>query len=98
PSTATLFPYTTLLRSEPGRTGDADLRNHDAAAPQPDVVPDLHQIINHAAGSDHGIGRASTIYGRISADLAIVADQHPPELRNLQDRKSTRLNSSHVKI
>src|SRR5690625_6303682 len=71
PPTPTLFPYTTLFRSDDGTGGR-----------RPGLLP---------AG-------AFLVRG-LRAGLAI--DQHPARTRDLhvhQDRKSTRLNSSHVAI
>src|SRR2546422_6345424 len=66
PPRSTLFPYTTLFRSEVLlRGGDGDLRGLDALVGLDDVVDRL---------------------------LDLAGDV---ELGGLQDRKSTRLNSSH---
>ena len=48
--------------------------------PQFHVVPDLHQIINPASGTDHGIAHGASVNGRIGADIAIIADQDTPYL------------------
>src|SRR5690349_23614043 len=78
PSRSTLFPYTTLFRSDEGvreqQIGDADMRLRVV-----DLAP-RHEP--HA------------IVGRLNVDLRPRIVAH--DLR--QDRKSTRLNSSHVEI
>src|SRR5207302_10339526 len=94
---ATLFPYTTLFRSEALSDEEMvnQLRTHlfDANAPNPSVETLLHAFLPHAF-IDH-----------THAD-AILALTNQPDARTLirealgdrVDRKSTRLNSSHVKI
>src|SRR3712207_8234644 len=76
PPRSTLFPYTTLFRSDdgPGRS-----RVHMAA---------------------DGLDWPAFAIGTLGADVTVVS---PPELLYLlhewgQDRKSTRLNSSHANI
>src|SRR5215472_6942417 len=66
---------------EPRAPRDADLPRQDAASAEHHVVPDLHQIINHRAGADHGVVSRSPVYRGIGADVDIVADHHAPELR-----------------
>src|SRR2546426_7825623 len=88
PPRSTLFPYTTLFRSRVARVK----RGHDVT---------LEQRVQGV-----GLGR---IPGGIVAVLLAVAERPadrrlvglgPPavELRQIQDRKSTRLNSSHLVI
>src|SRR5436305_8657891 len=71
PSTSTLFPYTTLFRSQ------------DQVDPMP--TPDQFARL----GEDDPLGAASAKIGKKQSD---------PLLRRAGDRKSTRLNSSHVRI
>src|SRR5207302_6275741 len=76
PPTSTLFPYTTLFRSN-RRAGDRRGRHHDQH--------DLPELCEDAA--------------RRPADRRSGAHPGHPRVRgDLRDRKSTRLNSSHVKI
>src|SRR5699024_11980056 len=85
--TAKLFPYTTLFRSD-GFGREAEVLGQDAAdkAGHPVVVG--------------GGGRAVQADGHVGALFQLLAAQ--PELAVVldrdQDRKSTRLNSSHVSI
>ena len=69
--------------AEPGAARDADLTGQNAAATENDIVPDLHQIINHRARADHGIVSGAAVDRRVGADIDIVADDDPPELRDL---------------
>ena len=68
---------------EPRAPGDADLTGKDATPTENHVVPDLHQIINHRAWADHSIVPGSAIYSGVRADVDIVADHDPAELRDL---------------
>src|SRR5690606_40198193 len=88
PPCAPLFPYTTLFRS----LVDADLRN-------PSVAKTL--------GLEGSVGLTTVLLGRASLNDMMVrwgqsemyvlpAGEIPPNPS--EDRKSTRLNSSHVKI
>src|SRR5690606_41644384 len=89
PPRSTLFPYTTLFRS----------RQRGFAV--------LHQLYRRAleSGQDQGLGQAPVAvlvaqYGGAVGDgaqLFLVRDARIPR-RQRGDRKSTRLNSSHVKI
>src|SRR5262245_65134191 len=79
PPTSTLFPYTTLFRSEP---------EDDAADGY------LEQAEQHsgadAGGEEREIGRRNVALDE--------ADELPRPLDVVGDRKSTRLNSSHLGI
>src|SRR5690606_42108078 len=82
----TLFPYTTLFRSGRVRAGH-----------KPPALPDLHPgrgELHHppagraaTAAAPYDVSRATPL----AAHASRPATPHP-------DRKSTRLNSSHVKI
>src|SRR5690606_39733036 len=81
---STLFPYTTLFRSQ-------------AALPRGDAQGDAGQrqgVLRHrVVGAEGGAG-GRQVPGRLGEVPAVqgeVGEAH-------QDRKSTRLNSSHVKI
>src|SRR3712207_8595323 len=83
PPRSTLFPYTTLFRSEPPPTAVKSLQAH---------VSRLRRALN---GS--GEGRVET---RGRGYLLEVRDGEldADRFRDLLDRKSTRLNSSHANI
>src|SRR5690606_39853895 len=82
PAGSTLFPYTTLFRSLAERRAVLDHRQRDHA---PGVV-ELHR---------HHLSYPDTV----EIDIAAVAQARRRPLEDHpQDRKSTRLNSSHVKI
>src|SRR2546426_2863133 len=72
PPRSTLFPYTTLFRSQhgPGPGGAVSAQERD-----------LH-VLRHGQG------------GIDARDLKLAGDSEPTD----QDRKSTRLNSSHLVI
>src|SRR3712207_9223220 len=94
PPRSTLFPYTTLFRSAgaPMRTQSADVCNpctfelNDATRKRTVTVDEL---ITARGGFD---SETETGYG------VFVISGSDPEGVNLQDRKSTRLNSSHANI
>src|SRR5690606_39542240 len=98
PPCSTLFPYTTLFRSRP----DWRIKHGSYPLPRrprglPPVLPPVHRARGEAEpgalerGGDGGPrGLAQGRRGRLPHALA------GGEVR--RDRKSTRLNSSHVKI
>src|SRR3712207_7181501 len=79
PPRSTLFPYTTLFRSDPPRPGRADGPADDREAPEGRALPRQHRhaVHLHALDDGHDAGGMETGH---------------------QDRKSTRLNSSHANI
>src|SRR3712207_8988003 len=85
PPRSTLFPYTTLFRSEMLRDISSDTvdfnPNFDESQREPEVLPARfpNLLVNGSDGI--AVGMATKI---------------PPH--NLGDRKSTRLNSSHANI
>src|SRR3712207_6967018 len=84
PPRSTLFPYTTLFRSPASAPGLlVRVAEYEAGL---DLVID---IIHFRADQEHG-------RGRVDQDLDALVLDHFLEL--LQDRKSTRLNSSHANI
>src|SRR3989442_13007424 len=94
PPRSTLFPYTTLFRSQ--YEAVVDRVHHDAVA-RHRVLParlreqgvDVHAP-ERVRERDHGAERGA----RVDRDREPV--QVEPEV--VRDRKSTRLNSSHVRI
>src|SRR5207302_9166519 len=86
--TSTLFPYTTLFRSPvPPSTRRSILAPSDPGGRIARVIP--AQTPNHLRPGPHCCG--ATGLGKVGGGVQFaVAPQ--------QDRKSTRLNSSHVKI
>lgn len=91
PRTRSDFQMTgnTTLRSQHneitqlGRTGNAGLGNDYTAFTQNNVVPDLNQIINPAAGADDRIRTSAPINSGVCANLTIITNQNPAQLRNL---------------
>src|SRR5436309_6321755 len=75
PPRSTLFPYTTLFRSQPRREGVARARTGGTAQR-------AHRL-RVRRGRDQPHGQHAAVQARV---------------RTHRDRKSTRLNSSHVKI
>src|SRR5690606_42003056 len=90
---STIFPYTTLFRSPQDgkvRPGDQDVDEPQAEA------------AGEQEGDQRRPGLAQPQQGRRQGVVDVGEGgrqgQHPDLARNLGDRKSTRLNSSHVKI
>src|SRR3712207_6942701 len=83
PPRSTLFPYTTLFRSYPG--GGATQRGARSR------LLNVPQITDQATG----VVRENTPPERCQHAARYAARHHQPEV---QDRKSTRLNSSHANI
>src|SRR5256885_1749891 len=85
PPRSTLFPYTTLFRSHAGgRGGDQGARG---ARPRRDIGGERVVLLR---GPGQGVGARSR--------RGAVGGVHGPGGRSYQDRKSTRLNSSHLVI
>src|SRR3712207_6913121 len=82
PPRSTLFPYTTLFRS-------AAVARYARAVAAAAGLSEADQARVHTAGMLHDIGKASF-------DDALLTSAGP--LSEHQDRKSTRLNSSHANI
>src|SRR3712207_7149475 len=83
PPRSTLFPYTTLFRSHPLLVADLPLHLGGSAPPP------LHRAPGLGADARHGV-----LDHAVDAELG-RHDQRPDDP---QDRKSTRLNSSHANI
>src|SRR5690606_40737783 len=89
PPSATLFPYTTLFRSRPvGRL------LHGAAADGAAVPGRTHPARARPDPGYRASGPAISVRARLGHFAGAVVHRDP----RLQDRKSIRLNSSHVKI
>src|SRR3712207_7976812 len=93
PPRSTLFPYTTLFRSQPGP------RAVGALAPQ--VDPEVQNPLRLDAyveicglARDEEIARMTVLY----EDLGPLGSAVLPLFVRDEDRKSTRLNSSHANI
>src|SRR3712207_8474279 len=82
PPRSTLFPYTTLFRSLAAAAAEVDLLAGAGSA-----------RLAHPPGAAVGLEG-----GRGLPDVGEAAVAHAPELEAGEDRKSTRLNSSHANI
>src|SRR5690349_23989379 len=88
PPRSTLFPYTTLFRSARGLGGQAEHRRAQQRS--------LHLCLS----GGHAFRRHPSGGRRLLRELRRGGGRGAPEGRDppLGDRKSTRLNSSHVEI
>src|SRR5258707_15730275 len=94
PPRSTLFPYTTLFRS---------ILERDAAQPQHVAVEreNVDEVIGGRHEGCRRAGRAGRVHHVPDDDLFVIGGAFGPQLETLrigQDRKSTRLNSSHANI
>src|SRR3712207_8248148 len=88
PPKSTLFPYTTLFRSDPVQAGEVHQQVARLRRRGPGEL---------AAPADRHDG--ATVGGRGPQDLGELLDRvRPDHLARDQDRKSTRLNSSHANM
>src|SRR5690606_40052623 len=94
PPRPTLFPYTTLFRSDLLRTLLLELAGWQASGESTFIARERHLIALRAAQAHLEAAEAH------ARERAQQLDLFAEELRLAQerDRKSTRLNSSHVKI
>src|SRR5690606_40035604 len=92
----TRFPYTTLFRSVHPATQVVLISSPAPPGPGPEAVADLPEA---PAGPING-GGSPAVPAAEAPGVAIVAAGEPvaPAPESPPDRKSTRLNSSHVKI
>src|SRR5439155_26812160 len=67
-----------------GGAGDAHLTDDHAMPAHHDVVPDLHEIINFRAFADHCVLQRPAIDTAVGADLHVVLDDDPTDLRHLE--------------
>src|SRR5256885_8417397 len=91
PPRSTLFPYTPLFRSPQRALPDRGLPG--ARRVQPEPVPGAA-----AGGVLRGAGRGGLLDPAVPADRERPGDGDISVLRSASDRKSTRLNSSHLVI
>src|SRR3712207_8866649 len=82
PPKSTLFPYTTLFRSQDART----LWYHD------------HGVHITAENAYMGLAAQYILHDPVEMALPIPHDQYDVPMILKEDRKSTRLNSSHANI
>src|SRR5690606_41396240 len=95
--TSTLYPYTTLFRSEKPETGTMpDLRAQPHATAK--VRHDLSADRQAEPGSAGAVMLVPFHLPELLEHHALLVVRNArPVVLHLQDRKSTRLNSSHVK-
>src|SRR5690349_24211871 len=90
PPRSTLFPYTTLFRSH--------CQPHDHWIALPEIPTEIEQACEHPVPPAL---RETVHLPRLSSALIEPRDADPlwrPKVPSPLDRKSTRLNSSHVEI
>src|SRR5207253_4632296 len=97
PPRSTLFPYTTLFRSKVGRATAGGI---DGLGDVGGLAVDGTQLAPLVGVAHHDKRPALGVAARGGADRRVqdFGDQIIRNSVRLQDRKSTRLNSSHVAI
>src|SRR2546427_11060578 len=94
PPRSTLFPYTTLFRSQ------ANLENTYIRAPFSGTVlrkeAEVGEVVAPSVGG--GLTRGAVVTMADLATLEVEVDVNEAYIARIQDRKSTRLNSSHSQI
>src|SRR5256885_12362741 len=88
PPRSTLFPYTTLFRS----------MTQPAAQAEPLTTTNIRALRRSARMSYTELSRRSGLPVRLIAEIEYGQPAAPRQLGVAQDRKSTRLNSSHLVI
>src|SRR2546421_7125981 len=86
PPRSTLFPYTTLFRSTAGERLQGGV---DAVYRPPRPQPVLHRL---------GVRLLPGAFSLVAQQQRCLTDEGGAGLLGVQDRKSTRLNSSHDQI
>ncbi len=66
------------------RSGNAGLRHQNGVTADDDVVADLHEIIDLRAFADHRVAIGAAVDGHAGADLDVVLDDDPADLRHLE--------------
>src|SRR5258707_14310821 len=94
PPRSTLFPYTTLFRSQQGGGGV-----HHVAGPHQVITAEVIVARRLAPGNAHGSDHRTGICLVFMRQQQTVADSEDKTYAGAMiDRKSTRLNSSHANI
>src|SRR5207253_9988473 len=96
PPRSTLFPYTTLFRSLDGQFPLAPVHEHGqvhALGPA-----EVHELIQGAADGAAGVEDVVHQEDRLAGDVEGNVRVLDRRVEGRLDRKSTRLNSSHVAI
>src|SRR5207253_4183647 len=94
PPTSTLFPYTTLFRSHMNYDGARHIITlRDSYFRTPQTLIGIHGSV-----SDRSDLRIQAKTGDLNELNSLAAALQTPNNQTARDRKSTRLNSSHVAI
>src|SRR3546814_10907471 len=94
--TDTLFPYTTLFRSMTSQYLNLTKNSSLAVAVgYPDIVSVVNTTLNQTGQAIEGILIIMAAYLTVSLSISIFMNGYNKRIALVEDRKSTRLNSSH---
>jgi hypothetical protein len=65
-----------------GAPGDTDLAANHAVAPETDVVPNVNEIVENSAQTDHGIAHSTAVNGAVGTDLHLIFNDDAAELKH----------------
>jgi hypothetical protein len=63
---------------------DTHLAANNAISPKPDIVRNLHEVIENSPRSDYGVTGRTSVYRAVRTNLDIVLDNDTAKLRNAQ--------------
>src|SRR2546426_4970212 len=93
PPRSTLFPYTTLFRSDAQRVDELRLARRDS------LLGTQHLgLVRFQLGRDEPLGAGQRLAPLVICRHAVPVRDRVPTDYERRDRKSTRLNSSHLVI
>src|SRR5688572_32100775 len=98
PPSATLFPYTTLFRSNPFQGGGDMIKTVTFEKTTYADLPNRLEAGTPAIASQIGLGAAIDYLNSIGREPAAAHEAELLRYATERDRKSTRLNSSHSQI
>src|SRR6266446_3692240 len=69
--------------AEHGRAGDPDLRDEETVPADPDVMADLHEVVDLRSFADHGLTERGTVDRGSRPHLDVVLNANDTDLRDL---------------
>ncbi|HEX6104313.1 MAG TPA: hypothetical protein VFZ26_01935 [Gemmatimonadales bacterium] len=66
--------------AHPHAAGHPDTRHQQTALPDPDVVADLHQVVQFGSPADHSVVYTPAVHAGVGADLDLVLQDAPADV------------------